>query len=366
MNASLKARRHLGQPRSAFFSTAVPAATGRRPAGGGTRSYRARRSDAGAAALSSVLAQPTKVTDLSWLSEVAESRQPLSELCPIGVRHGTISEGPPVPYPERHPYCEFGTTLRGGVISFVAQEQAPRLPGDLFLAGPGVPHWATITQYPLEFITVYFLPSVLIEFGPESDGPKILSRFTANQPLAERLVRPPAPLRERVLTVFRQMIVEFDQDRFGREIRLRTLLLEALVEVLRWEEECGRSFAETNWAFAWTPLNKALQYLRENYSEPIYARNLARAAGVSESRLKVLFQSALGMSWVKYLQGYRIHRAAALLCQAGSSITEAALTAGFESISHFNAIFRSCMGVSPTVYQKASRALENTSFERES
>jgi AraC-like DNA-binding protein len=306
-------------------------------------------------AASEIRPEPTKVTELSWLSEVSESGQSLSELCPIAVRHGIIHSGPPVPHPERHPYCEFGTTLQGRVISFVEREQARRLPGDLLLAGPGIPHWATITQYPFEFITVYFLPSVLIEFGPESDGPKILSRFTANQPLAERLVRPPDAVCERILNVFQQIILESAQKRFGQEIRFRTLLLEALVELLRWEQQCGKCFAEPSWAYAWDPLNKALRYLRENFAQPIYAREVARAAGVSESRLKVLCQSALGMSWVKYLQGYRIHRAAALLCQAGSSITEAALTAGFESISHFNATFRSYMGVSPTIYQKANR-----------
>ena len=90
-------------------------------------------------------------------------------------------------------------------------------------------------------------------------------------------------------------------------------------------------------------------------SEPVYARNVARAAGISESSMKVLFHKALGMSWVKYLQGYRIHRAAANLCLAGSSITEAAFNVGFDSISHFNSTFRSFMGVSPSEYQKSSR-----------
>ena len=79
-------------------------------------------------------------------------------------------------------------------------------------------------------------------------------------------------------------------------------------------------------------------------------RDVARAAGQSESRLKGLFQEALGLSWVKYLQGYRIHRAAALLNESGYNVTEAALAVGFESLSHFNATFRGFMGVSPKHY----------------
>jgi AraC-like DNA-binding protein len=298
--------------------------------------------------------QTTKLTELAWLSEVAESRQPLSEICPIWVRHGTVKNGPPVPHPERHPFCEFGTTLSGVVDSFVERERATRMPGDLFLAGPGVPHWATVVEYPFEFITVYFLPSVLIEIGPESDGAKLIARFTSSQSLSERLVRPPPQLRTRITRLLKEMIAEFNGSGFGREIRLRVLLMSALVELLRWEEANGRDLREAE-EFDWGPVNKALHYLREHFSEPIYARNLAKAAGISESRMKALFHHSLGMSWVKYLQGYRIHRAAALLCLAGSSITEAALNCGFDSISHFNSTFRSFMGVCPTEYQKSSR-----------
>lgn len=299
-----------------------------------------------------IKAKPAKLAELSWLVEVAESRQPLNELCPVWVRHGIVHSGLPVPHPERHPYCEFGTTVEGIVESFVEREQARRLPGDMFLAGPGVPHWARITKYPLKFVTVYFLPSVLIEMGPESDGPKILRRFTMHQSLAHRLVRPPAELRDGLLRQFEEITTEFEQSRFGREVRLRTLLMEQLVQLLRWESDEGLHSVDADLEFDWTPVHKALQHIREHFAEPIYARNVARATGKSETRLKVLFHKALGISWVKYLQSYRIHRAAALLSESGSNVTEAALATGFESLSHFNVTFRSFMGVTPTVYQK--------------
>ena len=104
----------------------------------------------------------------------------------------------------------------------------------------------------------------------------------------------------------------------------------------------------------WRPILRTLQFLREHYAEPIYACDVARAAGVSESRLKVLFHDALGLSWVKFLQGYRIHRAAAQLHESGHNVTEAALAVGFESLSHFNATFRSFMGASPKDYMRTA------------
>ncbi len=105
-----------------------------------------------------ITAHPSSAPKLIWLSQVRESTQPLGEQCPIWVRHGVVRSGTTVPYPEEHPYFEFGTILSGSGIQFVGKEQATREPGDLFLAGPGVPHWFEVTEYPISFVTVYFLP----------------------------------------------------------------------------------------------------------------------------------------------------------------------------------------------------------------
>ncbi len=301
--------------------------------------------------MNQIVVTPAKTTELSWLSEVVNSHQFLSESVPIYVRCGVVRAGPPEPHPERHPYCEIGTLLKGGAVAFVESEQASRARGDVLLLGPGVPHSAAVTRYPLRFITVYFLPSVIIELGPNHDGPQILRRFTARQSLRERLVRFPPRLRDRCLHRFERMAIEFERKEFGCELRLRILLMEQILELFRWEEKTGQEAVEARLKFDWDPVNKALQYMREHYSEPIYGRNLARVAGVSQSRLRSLFHNAIGMPWVKYLRCLRIHRAAALLRQEGLTVTQAALAAGFESHSNFCAAFRSFFNVSPTAYQ---------------
>jgi AraC family transcriptional regulator, L-rhamnose operon transcriptional activator RhaR len=299
-----------------------------------------------------LIARPTRTPELAWLLEVTESRQPLSEESPIWVRHGVVRDGPPTPHPERHPYCEFGIVLEGKGISLVECEEARRLPGDLFLLGPGIPHWGRVQDFPLRYITVFFLPAVVVEMDPTQDGLRVLRRFTSRQSLATRLVRPARPLLTRLVPMFQELATEFDQQRFGREIRLRTLLLEMIVLLLRWEESKGLAIGGDRPEVDWRPVQRTLSYLRDHYTEPVYAREVARAAGVSESRLKALFQEALGLSWVKYLQGYRIHRAAALLSESTYNVTEAALAVGFESLSHFNATFRSFLGVSPKHYAR--------------
>lgn len=297
--------------------------------------------------MADVKTRKTKVADLAWLLNVTESRQSLSESSPIWVREGNVPSGPPVAYPERHPYCEFNIVLEGEGTSLVGHEEAFRLPGDLLLLGPGVPHWGKIKKFPLRSITIYFLPSALIEIGPMSEGIRILRRFTASQALSNRLVRPPKALRTELTTLFESMAAEFAGQGFGRDVQLLSILLTQLVMLLRWEESQGINIGGESLEMDWQPVFKALEYLREHHAEPVYAKDVAQAAGISESRLKILFRYALNLSWVKYLQGYRIHRAAALLSEGRLNVTEAALEVGFDSLSHFNETFHSFMGVSP-------------------
>jgi len=268
------------------------------------------------------------------------------------VRKHVITPGNTDPVPECHLYCEFGIVLSGKGLFQVEKETAEDKPGDVFLGEPGVPHWGKVLKYPRKGIVVYFLPSVLIEMGPESEGAKILHRFTSSRSLKERLLRPPPRLRKELVVGFEEIADEFETQRFGREIRIRTLLMELLVKLLRWEEKEGRPLVSIESEADWKRINKVLQYLREHYTEPLYAEKLALATGMSKTHLKVLFHSALGMSWVKYLQSYRIHRAAALLSEPGFNVTETAFAVGFESLSHFNSVFHAFMGVSPRDYGK--------------
>ena len=241
---------------------------------------------------------------------------------------------------------------RGAVRQFVEQEQAVRRAGDLFLAGPWVPHWATVVKPPVEYIVAYFQPGLLLGSGGGGNASQILHRFTARQKIDGRLIRPPAALQKRIDAGLEQMLAEFTSTTFGRDVRLYTLLLDMLVDLLRWERRAGANVLEEAAApaIAWQVVEAALQFLRKNFARTVYSRDVAKAAGVSQSGLEAMFKDAMGMPWVKYLQGYRVERAIVLLLEGRQNVTEVAYSVGFESLSHFNTTFRSFTGRSPSQY----------------
>lgn len=75
---------------------------------------------------------------------------------------------------------------------------------------------------------------------------------------------------------------------------------------------------------------------------------LAAEAGVSLKKLKTVFPAHTGLPVFKYLQEARLNEAQRLLRSNGLSVTDAALSVGYSSVSHFSALFRRRFGLSPS------------------
>ena len=300
---------------------------------------------------------PARFTELAWLGSVREVRYPLTRLNPIWVKENVLDPAMPLPsstvqFPEQHPYCEVTLNLGGPGLQHIGNESHPIEPGSIMLLGPGIPHTAEAFAHPGRSVTIYILPVLFFDLGPNGDGPRILQRFTARQPIGRRIFTlPPAQLRS-ARALVRQMLSEFGQRRMGSELRLRSLLSDLLVSLLRWESATAGGEAAPELAANWTQIQTALHYMHEHHSEVIYVRQLARAVRMGERQLNGLFRERLGMGCIQYLNSYRVSLAAAMLSTSDLPVTTAAYAVGFETLSHFNTTFRNVMGLSPTGYMK--------------
>lgn len=100
-------------------------------------------------------------------------------------------------------------------------------------------------------------------------------------------------------------------------------------------------------------IQQAKEYIMCHYQENISLSDVAEHCAVSSSYLSDLFHKQLGVSYLKYITGLRMERAAKLLKnQPDLKIYEVAAQTGFVSDKHFISVFKKFYGVSPTVYQK--------------
>lgn len=95
-----------------------------------------------------------------------------------------------------------------------------------------------------------------------------------------------------------------------------------------------------------------LQKLSQSMKEEIKVGELAKAVGLSPSRLSHLFKQEVGESIIEYVNRMRIKQAALFMEHMGRSATEASHDVGFNSYNHFADLFRKQIGVSPRTYRK--------------
>lgn len=91
-------------------------------------------------------------------------------------------------------------------------------------------------------------------------------------------------------------------------------------------------------------ISVAMQYTEEHIAENISIGDAAKAAFLSESRFSHLFRQQTGITFAGYVTLRRLYRAYIELSH-GAAATDAALSAGFSSPSHFATVSRKTLGI---------------------
>jgi AraC family transcriptional regulator of arabinose operon len=109
---------------------------------------------------------------------------------------------------------------------------------------------------------------------------------------------------------------------------------------------------------AWNPANRnsrlddrirtALQYLCDHATEKITLPDLARACGLSPSRLSHLFKEQVGETPLQYLEQRRMETARDLLQMTSQPVSQIADEVGFANPFYFSRIYRRRMGHPPS------------------
>lgn len=95
-----------------------------------------------------------------------------------------------------------------------------------------------------------------------------------------------------------------------------------------------------------------LYYIYNHYHEKITSEILARLCYMNESHFCRFFKKNFGKAPLSYINEYRIEKACDLLLSTTKSITEIALSTGFEDINYFSRTFKKVKGISPTQFRR--------------
>lgn len=167
-------------------------------------------------------------------------------------------------------------------------------------------------------------------------------------PLAKRCLASPVFSAERygLSARMKEIRTELKKKELGYEWKASSLLIGFLIDLFRTEETATKADApETPTMAAYKQL---LQEIDKNYSYITFSE-AAEIAGLSEAYFSRYFHKLSGMTFSRYLNTVRVEKAIAMLTDTMHPlpVTTIASQCGFDTIRHFNRVFKEITGTNP-------------------
>ena len=97
---------------------------------------------------------------------------------------------------------------------------------------------------------------------------------------------------------------------------------------------------------------RAKRYIEEKQGEDLSLGEVAKAVNTSTFYFCKMFKKATGLHFTEYVSRVRIEKAKNLLLNPNLRVSEVAFEVGFQSLTHFNRVFKKIVGQSPTEYRE--------------
>jgi AraC family transcriptional regulator len=166
-------------------------------------------------------------------------------------------------------------------------------------------------------------------------------------------------IHEKITEKLKNIRTESRERRMGYEIVVRSLLCEALAELMRASERASALVPVRAGASrpseSLCAMDRAMDHINSHLDQPLTLAELARVAGFGRTYFSTLFSELNGLSPWEYIRIRRIERAKSLLAATDLSVLEVSERSGFSNLSNFNRAFLAGVGMTPREYRKEHR-----------
>ena len=117
-------------------------------------------------------------------------------------------------------------------------------------------------------------------------------------------------------------------------------------------EEAAKQIAESKKKRANSTVDKAKEYINENYGKDISLDDVSREVDISPYYFSKVFKEETGANFIEYLTNVRMERAKELLKGSELSMKEICANVGYSDPNYFSRTFKRNVGVTPTEYKE--------------
>ena len=252
-----------------------------------------------------------------------------------------------------HPEYELVLITKGKGIRMIGDHIDRFEKNDLVLLGPYLPHewrcddtfYRPSGKFIGEGIVIQFLHD---SFGdqffelPENKG---LNLFFSKSLQGCQIFD---PSREKIISIMKQMLAMDGTERLYALFSI----FKYLSSLKEFRELSSPAFLGSFRANENEPMQKAVQYILQNFQKQIRINDLLDISNMSGTTFFMSFKKMYRMTFKRYLLNIRIGYACRLLGEETMNISQIAYECGFENLSNFNRQFKVIKGCAPREYKK--------------
>lgn len=248
--------------------------------------------------------------------------------------------------PHTHTHYEFYFFLSGEAYYTVDNKRFWLQPGDFLIIEPEKLHFPEILipkekDNPYERVVIWVSTDYLKHL--EERSVTIQSVMKSVKKSGSCHYRPGTEARQRITTILEEMTHEQEVQSPDYEFYIETLFSQLLIQINR-IIHTRKTFQKTNPSK--NLYSDVVRYIHRNIEKPLTLDELASAFYVSRSYISRVFREHLDISVHRYVMRLKLDRALEDIAK-GASISEAAITYGFENYSTFYRLCKKEFGLSP-------------------
>lgn len=287
---------------------------------------------------------------------------PFDPSCPIDVEFMTETNRHNVRM-NRHGYFEVLYLCSGAATCHIQDRLLPFNEGDLAIIGSTLYHRIECrSSTPVTIAALFFEPD-LIRCDGSSDSVEYVTPFCLQDSDFPHIVPAKTGVPHQVLEMMTRIRAQLPASSPRARLTVKTYLKMILMLLVnQYASYAGTVETYQRQLRALDRLHPLFRYLGENCGSTIQVREAARICAMSESHFMSFFKSVTGMSFMKYLNQYRIERAQALLANTDDPMTSISHEVGFCDQSYFGMVFRRVVGMAPAAYRRRFRKIDSANF----
>ena len=247
-----------------------------------------------------------------------------------------------------HEEIEIISIKKGRGIVTVDREAYELEAGELILVFPGQLHGISSRRgETVEYENIIFRPSMLMTASEDLCTARFLLPLTEGHALGPLPVKRGAEAYGRFAACIERLDGLCGNREYGYQMAVKGELFGLLYLTFQvWGAEAVYRPRKSR-----EKIKQILAYIEENYGEVITVEEAAGLCYYSKSHFMKYFRQYMGLSFVQYLNDYRLSKAAGLLVSTEDSVTDIAQRCGFDNLSYFNRLFRRKYGMTPGRYR---------------